>query len=278
MLAAIVQARMGANRLPGKVLLPMPMENAHGATVLSQVYARLKQVAGLDEIVIAIPTSPLDDPLAEWLKNRGINMFRGDEHDVLSRYYHAAKAYGADNVMRVTADCPCIDSAVLGDLIAAYKGLDADYLSNTQPRSYPHGLDAEIFSFAALERAYHEAKAPYEREHVTPYLYRSGKFSCKSYINPHYQAGEESIRITLDSQQDYIAIAALYDLLGENFAHKEILATFDKYKWLKQINADIVQKTFYESEAEELRGAINLLKRQDMARAAALLQQATEKF
>ena len=276
MVTAIIQARMGASRLPGKVLLPLPFENAHRQTVLSQVCRRVSSVSGIEKIIVATTESMADAPIAEWVSGSVFALFRGAEADVLSRYYHAARESEAETVIRITADCPCLDSAVISAMLNAYQSSDADYLSNTLERSFPHGLDAEIFSFNALEKAYHEAQKDFEREHVTPYLYKSGKFKCINYTNPDYEEGIEKIRVTLDTPEDYTLICALYSLLKRDFSCADICKAFEKYKWLKMINASIIQKKVYDSFEDEIRDALAFLCRQDMVRAAGALMRLVE--
>lgn len=271
MVVAVIQARMGASRLPGKVLLPLLIENAE-QTVLSQVCRRVRMAQCVQRVVVATTDSALDDPIAEWVSGSSYTLFRGSEADVLSRYYHAALENGAETVIRITADCPCVDPAVISAMLQAYMDSGADYLSNTLQRTFPHGLDVEIFSFQALERAYKEGVNKFEREHVTPYLYKSGKFNCVNYSNPQYITGAEDIRVTLDTPQDYIAIAALYSLLGADFDCEAICKAFDKYIWLKMINASIIQKKLYDSFEDEISDAIAFLRKQDMPRAADALQ------
>jgi spore coat polysaccharide biosynthesis protein SpsF len=269
---------MGASRLPGKVLLPLPINNTE-ETALSQLCKRVHAVSAIDKIIIATTTNAGDDELVAWVQDRLVVsdearyvLFRGSEQDVLARYYHAAIYNQASVIVRLTADCPCMDTALLADMIEQYQRIKPDYLANTNVRQYPHGLDVEIFSFSALQRAYNEAKEPYEREHVTPYIYKSGKFNCVDFLNPQYQAGEEKLRVTLDTREDYVAIAALYSLLGESFTHQDIVNAFAQHPWLAMINENVVQKKFYDSEVSEIADAIMLLKRQDMHRAAAMLR------
>ena len=264
---------MGASRLPGKVLLPMGNH-----MVLAQVCRRAAQIKGIDtdDIIIATTREDIDDDIIYWADNNDTDVFRGEENDVLSRYYHAAKGRGADTVIRVTADCPCIDPEVISAMLEEFRNSDVDYMSNTLKRSFPHGLDAEVFSFAALERAFNEATEAPHREHVTPYIYRSGKFRLADYMNKAYEPGLEDIRVTLDTPGDYALLTALYTILGDDFLLADITAAFKNYPWLGSINADVVQKKVYDSLDAEIHDAAELLKLHGMGRACEILSKAAK--
>ncbi len=268
---AIIQARMGSTRLPGKIFMPLPMGGQ--TSVLQQVCRRVSTAAGVEQFIIATTTNPKDDMVEKWAGANNCLSHRGSEGDVLDRFYRTAEKYGADPVIRITADCPCIDGEIISEMLAAYRKSGADYLSNTIERTFPHGLDTEIFSFAALKRAREEASLPSYREHVTPYIYKSGLFNCRSYVNKEATPGEENIRVTLDTREDYTLLSAVYDLLGETFSHKELVSLFKTHGWLGMINENIVQKKVYGSTEEELADALNLLENRGMTVAAAALGQ-----
>ena len=147
---AIVQARMGSTRLPGKVLMDIS-----GWSMLWHVVNRVRQAKWVDKVVVATSGSVSDDPVATLCEQEGIPCFRGSEDDVLDRYYQAAKWIGANVIVRITADCPLIDPYVVDDVVKHYVDGDYDYVSNTAPPTFPDGLDIEVFSFEALERAWH---------------------------------------------------------------------------------------------------------------------------
>ncbi len=170
MIVAIIQARMGSTRFPGKTLADLA-----GRSMLSRVVQRVRLVPTIDQVVVATSTSAGDAAIADFCERDGIPCFRGSEGDVLDRFYNAAKNYGADIVVRITADCPLIDPAVIDRVVERFRSEGCDYASNTLRYTYPDGLDTEVFSIAALERAWREARKPSEREHVTPYL-RAGGF------------------------------------------------------------------------------------------------------
>ncbi len=165
MRAVIVQARLGSTRLPGKVLMDLG-----GVTVLGSVLNRCKAIKA-DVVCCAIPFE--DDAIAEESERWGVSVWRGPEDDVLARYYGAAEALGATEIMRITADCPFIDPTVCNAVFELRAAQNADYASNVMPRGWPKGLDCEAFTFDALEQAHEQATFSYDREHVTAWLQRS---------------------------------------------------------------------------------------------------------
>src|SRR5216683_1994337 len=160
-IVAIVQARMGSSRLPRKVLMDLG-----GAAVLDRVLNRLGRSELIHELLVATTVEPADDAIVEHCKRTEQKVFRGSEQDVLDRYYHAAKYVDADVVVRITSDCPMIDHQVTDATIRAFLDRHADYASNTRVRKYPRGLDTEVMTVQALQRAWCESTKPYQREHV----------------------------------------------------------------------------------------------------------------
>lgn len=166
---AILQARMSSTRLPGKVMAPVL-----GQPMIARQLERLRRSRRIDALVVATSTDPSDDPLAAWCEGAGVEVFRGDLSDVLGRFCGALRRHpAATAVLRLTADCPLADWTVIDALVDRHLEAGADYSNNvTAPRSFPHGLDAEIVRPRALLEADREAADPYEREHVTPFVYR----------------------------------------------------------------------------------------------------------
>ena len=162
--AIVVQARMGSSRLPGKVL-----KDIAGRPMLSYQIERLRRVKRAERIVVATTDQPADDAVERFCQKEKIACVRGSEHDVLARYHLAIERFPADVVVRITADCPLIDPAIVDEAIAAY---EPDYVSNMLETTYPYGMAVEVFSAQALREAHREAKDPAEREHVTPFIYR----------------------------------------------------------------------------------------------------------
>jgi len=203
--AIIVQARYRSTRLPGKVL-----EKIAGHTVLEHVLYRCRAISGADVVCCAIPDSRDSDSVARAAEQLGAVVYRGEEHDVLDRYYRAAQAVKAAIVMRITSDCPLIDPEICSAVLKLRSQRNADYACNNMPRTGPHGLDCEAFSFGALERAAQEANDAYSREHVTPWL-RSHPQLIRANL-PGEQAGTE-LRWTLDYPEDLAFFRALFTLL-----------------------------------------------------------------
>ena len=202
----IIQARMGSSRLPGKVLLPLG-----GKPAIQHVIERAKLISGISQVIIATSTSPIDDPLVQFCDSIDVTAFRGSENDVLDRYYKAAALYKADGIMRLTGDCPLIDPVESGKVIEKFCETGVDYVSNTNPPMLPDGLDTEIFSIAALNKARNNAKNKPEREHVTLYIYSNpSKFKIGSVL---YQEDLSRYRFTLDEADDYAFLQEVFTIL-----------------------------------------------------------------
>lgn len=235
---AVVQARMGSTRLPGKVMKPLG-----GGTVLEQVLLRLSRSTQVHEIVLATTTLAEDSVLESLAKTAGAEIVRGSVADVLSRFLVATRVSGADHVVRVTADCPCIDPDVVDRVIAKHVASGADYTTNTRPRSFPHGLDVEVVTKEALEQAGREAKAPEEREHVTPFIWNQPDRFKMVNLQARQDETMPELRVTLDTVEDYVMLRAVFDLIGDNNFHAaDLVRLAHRYPWLKEINAHVRQK------------------------------------
>jgi len=237
---AIIQARMTSPRLPGKVLMPIL-----GKPALLHQLERLAHCRNLDRIVIATTINREDDPIAAFAARQGYPHTRGSELDVLDRYWRAASEYGRDVVVRITSDCPLIDPAVTDATIAHFLESDPplDYVSNTLEKTWPRGMDTEVFTFAGLDRAHREAHAQPEREHVTPYFYRHPElFRLSCYKNDRDWSG---YRLTLDTEDDFRLINAVFTALygeGRVFDVAEMVALIESRPELKALNAHVKQK------------------------------------
>ncbi len=215
---ALVQARMGSTRLPGKVL-----RDVAGRPLVERLLARLSRATEVDEIVVATSVAPENDLLAECVRALGFACERGSEADVLDRFFNAAAAHGADAVVRITGDCPLVDPALVDAFVRDFRAGGADYVSNTDPPTYPDGLDIEVFSFAALARAAREASARFDREHVTPYLRREPHFVRRGIANDEDLS---SLRWTVDEQGDLEVIAGVFGHFASDahFGWRDVLA------------------------------------------------------
>lgn len=208
MILAILQARMSSSRLPGKVLASVAGE----PMILRQI-ERLRRARTLDRIVVATSVEASDDVLAQTLGTANVPVHRGDLADVLGRFVGALDAFGpADAVVRLTADCPLADPAVIDATVDRFRAANADYASNVvEPRTFPKGLDVEVMRAQALRQAAAETLDPYDREHVTPFLYRNPeRFRLAGYAQ---DASEGEVRWTVDRPDDLAFVRAVYDAL-----------------------------------------------------------------
>ncbi len=270
---AIVQARTTSTRLPKKVLKELPYGS--GITVLAQVIRRLKKVSNIDVVIIATTTDKEDDEIINITKKEGVPYYRGERDDVLSRYYFAAKENNLDTVARITSDCPVVDPNIVNYVIDKFFKQGVDYATNILKRTYPHGMDTEVFTFSSLERAYSEAKEAYEREHVTPYIrLHPEKFSLLNIEAPSKFYAPD-IRVTLDTEEDYALLCAVYDYLYYKdpiFSTEDIIDLFKLKPWLRLINKKVVQKKIFNSLEEEIEEAIKVLELQDLNRVVKYLK------
>jgi len=238
--AAIIQARMGSTRLPGKV-----MKDLKGKPVLWHVIERVKQAENIDQIIIATTTHERDEIIFEKVKEWGVRAYQGSEEDVLARYYKSANKYDVDTVVRITSDCPLIDPHVIDEIVEYYNENDYTLVTNAgsdlNNRTYPRGLDTEVFSFEVLEKSYNKAEEKYQREHVTPYIY-------EKYDDIYYYKNNEDLsnyRLTLDTKEDFELIKILYDKLYQgkhDFYLNKTIEVLNKNKELLKINQNIKQK------------------------------------
>ena len=269
----IIQARMTSSRLPGKVLKVIDFANQR--TILEEVVGRVRQCASIDKVVVATTVNKDDDPIEELADKLGVACYRGSELDVLDRYYQAARENGLDRVLRITSDCPFTDPLVLQGIIDLFDTGSYDYVSNAIERTFPHGLDCEMFSFAALEKAYTSTafveSDMFFREHVTTYLYgHPDLFALGNYSMPDGR-NYRDLRITVDTKEDYLLACVLRSYLPDGFTYDDIIRVFEEKPFLSQINATAVQKRKYETVRDEVEAAISLLKLQEMNDAAGIL-------
>jgi spore coat polysaccharide biosynthesis protein SpsF len=249
---AIIQARMSSSRLPGKVLLDI-----EGKPMLQWVVERVKQAKKIDDVVVATTDNPADEPIEDFCKAHGVAVYRGNQFDVLDRYYQAARQDEADVIVRITADCPLIDPGEIDILLDEFKTRKVDFAANRLPppwhRTFPIGLDVEIASFSALERAWKEAVEKHDREHVMPYLYEvEGRFGIY-YHNTKPDHGE--IRWTVDTQQDIDAVRMIYRSLPdkEHFSWHDVLHLVQEHPDLSALNAGVRHKSFNEVDERMLK-------------------------
>lgn len=233
MILAVLQARVSSTRLPGKVLKPIM-----GVPMILRQIERITRVKSIDKLVVATSKDKTDLPLAELCEKHNINCFRGELNDVLDRFYHVAKQYNPEHIVRLTGDCPLADPQLIDQVIAYYLNGDFDYVSNTIKPTYPDGLDVEIFNFPSLESAWREAILPSQREHVTPFLYQHPeRFKIGSFKN---DIDLSDLRWTVDESADFALVSKIYEGLypiNPYFVTTDILDFLDKNSELKRVNA-----------------------------------------
>ena len=247
MIAAIVQARMGSTRLPGKV-----MEEIVGKPMLWHVIDRLKQAKLLDSIIVATTDKEVERPILRLTEDLGIASYAGSEKDVLDRYYQAARKFGVDTIVRITADCPLVDPRVVDKVIQHYLMGDCDYAANTLKYTYPDGLDVAVFSCVALEKAWKQARWASEREHVTPYIWKNpDKFRLANVEN---KVNLSHLRWTVDVKEDLAFVRQVYKYLykqGQTFYMEDILELLEAYPDLEKINQGIPPNEGYAKSLRE---------------------------
>ena len=244
MILAIIQARMGSSRLPGKVLLDLA-----GRPVLWHAVSRVRKARLVDQVLVATTDQPSDELVRRFCAEQSVQYFGGSEQDVLDRFVQAARFAGAtesDAIVRITADCPLIDPAVIDQVVAAYQHTGADYVSNVQPPTFPDGLDVEVFRFSALLTAWREAKLVSEREHVTPYLRNHPeRFSTH---NVTYSTDLSALRWTLDEPADYALlqrIVAELDRSQSDFHLADVLQVLAAHPEWQELNRDFQRNEGY---------------------------------
>lgn len=234
---AIIQARMGSSRLPGKVL-----ETFAGKTALDHCVERTAACRSIHEVVVATTEAPADDAIVALCRERAWRWFRGSEHDVLDRYYQAARAVGAGTVVRITSDCPLTDPAVIAALIARFRAEGADYASTSYPHAtFPLGISAEVLPFRVLEEAWRDDRNPAWREHVTPFVYRHPeRFKLTGLAA---DADYSHHRWTLDTPEDAHLLRLIFgELPPDQYDWRAVLAIVAAHPGWEHLNAAIVQK------------------------------------
>lgn len=235
---AILQARMGSERLPGKVL-----KDLAGEPMIARVVARARRAKSLDRVIVATTTDASDDAVSELCARRGWPLYRGSPSDLLDRYYQAAKLHSAATVVRITCDCPLIDPELIDRVVGFFRQDEpADYASSTlPPRSFPRGLELEVFSFAALERAWKEDRNPAWREHVTPYFYRHPElFKLKGLVDGQDRS---ALRLSVDTPEDFDLVRRIYEAFGhDRFSWREALALLDAHPDWLDLNRHVGQR------------------------------------
>lgn len=238
----IVQARMGSTRLPGKILLPIMQR-----PMLSYLIERLRRFEIKNTLIIATTAKKEDDAIASFCKKENVNCYRGNEDDVLDRYYKTCLEFPSDLIFRITSDCPLLDPSILEKAYKTFAKAQADYVTNTLNRTYPRGMDVELFTFSCLEKTFNEATSAHEHEHVTPFIYSNpNRFKLQNFeMTPDFSSN----RLTVDTVEDFELIEKIFEELyprKNNFTLDDILITLQHHPDWRLINAHIQQKKLYE--------------------------------
>jgi spore coat polysaccharide biosynthesis protein SpsF len=248
---------MGSSRLPGKVLLDIA-----GQPMLGRVVERTRQAKTIDQVIVATTVEPGDDPVADYCDAHGYPVYRGSLHDVLDRYYQAARWSAAETVVRITADCPLIDPEVVDRTVQAFHGADLPHLQCLNPglpggyafcanrlpppwgRTYPIGLDTEVCAFTDLETIWKEAQEPHQREHVMPFFYdHQERFKI---LLVHHETDYGALRLTVDTAQDLELVRQVFARFPgrDDFSWLDVVALLEREPALLAINAQVQHKHY----------------------------------
>lgn len=246
-IGVIIQARVGSSRLPGKVLLEVM-----GKTILEYVIERVRESKKLEQVIVATTNKKKDKPISDLAKKLKVDLYRGSENDVLDRYYQAAKKFQLEHIVRITADCPLIDSKVIDNVVDYYFDSGADYSSNTLEETFPDGQDVEVFSLESLKEAWQNAELLSEREHVTSYIIKNkDSFKLTSFKN---STNLSLKRWTLDEKEDFVLIKSVIENLypsNPGFRMDDILFFLRNNPQIDQVNRFIMRNQGYQESRQK---------------------------
>lgn len=247
---AVIQARMGSSRFPGK-----PLKRIGKWSLIELVVKRVNQSSRVGRVVVATSTNPRDDILASHVMQLGFNVHRGSEEDVLSRFYDAVKSLTPEIIVRITGDCPLISPSLIDHAVDTFAQEKVDYLALSIGRdkalAYPRGFDVEVVSFRSLTEAARNATKQYEREHVMPYIYTHQESYSVRYLEPTPEVSRPNYRLCVDTQEDFELILGIHDsfrgkLIDAEF--DEIIMFLDNNPEIALINQSIEQKHYTDFE------------------------------
>ena len=227
-IGAIIQARINSTRLYGKIFSLLG-----GKPILEHIVQKLSKSHFIDEVIIATSDNDDDTKIVNWCKKKNIKYFTGEKHDVLSRFYNCALKYKLDTIVRVTSDNPLIDIEIVDEVIRLYQK-KYDYVANNVKKTFPHGLDVEVFNFSSLEKSFFDSKNESNREHVTQYIRQNQNlFKIANYesINNYHD-----IRVTLDTKEDFEAIKEVVKIGGIDLKLSKLVQIYNENTWLYEIN------------------------------------------
>ncbi len=236
----IIQARLGSTRLERKILL-----KANGISLIEHLIKRVKKIKNINKIILSTTENKEDNELIKFSKKKKINYFRGSEDNVLSRVYKTAKKFNSKNILFITSDCPIFDIDIADQIIEIYKLNDCDFVNNCHYRSYPDGMDIQIFSYNILKKSFLNAKTDLEKEHVTLYMRKNQKKFKVINLVASSKLYWPKLGLTLDEHKDYILIKKLIEYFKRSknyfFTCKDAIDVIKKYKWQK-INYSVKRK------------------------------------
>ena len=253
---AVIQARLGSTRLPGKVLLPL-----HGRPLLERMLARVRKATTVDEVVVATTRHAADKSIVSLAAACGVRCVAGHPDDLVDRHLQAARETQADAVVKIPSDCPLIDPVIIDQVIGFYRASHPRYayVSNLYPATWPDGNDVEVMSRDALETTWREAKLPFQREHTTPFIWdQPERFALGNVVWPSGRDLSATHRVVLDYQEDYQLISAVYEALhrpddGPAFTVEAIVDYLDAHPEVRALNAMHVGKSWTQAHKTELR-------------------------
>ena len=246
---AITQARSGSTRLPNKILM-----NVAGETLLDIHIKRIKQSSKIEELLIATTIASEDVTIVNIAKENQLPFYQGSITNVLDRFYQAAKDFNPKWVVRLTSDCPLIDSKLIDKVIDYAIESDVDYCSNTLNPTFPDGMDIEVFKFSALEKAWNEAIFDSEKEHVTPYIHKNSSFNGnKLFTSTSYENDVDfgNVRLTVDEPSDFEVIKSVIENLGTDRGWEEYANYYLSNDTIKNINNTIARNEGYEQSLNQ---------------------------
>ena len=237
MIIALIQARMGSTRLRGKVLMPLG-----GKPAIDHVISRAKNASQIDDVIVVTSIDPANLPLIHHVSGTGTRVFVGSEDDVLDRFWQATRLTRAAHIVRITADCPLLDPRVVDEVIKTHLEKENDYTSNTDPPTWPDGLDVEVMKRSVLEAAWRESSDQHDREHVTPFMRRNNtRFRLENVGSPRDLSHH---RWTLDQDEDYQLLSRVFDEMtstGALWTTSQVLEFLDSHPELLHLNARIIR-------------------------------------
>lgn len=233
-----IEARMTSSRFPGKVLMPVK-----GKPMLQWMIERVKEAKSIDGIIVATTVRETDQAIEDLCKKLGVFCFRGSEEDVLMRVLNAHQKFGSDVIVELTGDCPLVDPALIDRCVNYYKEHpEFDYVTNGIKHTYPMGMGVQVFGRKVLEEVERTSQDPLDREHVSRYIYQSGKFQC-AYLSAEGEEKWPELEITLDTREDYALLCKIIENFPDHrFTVKDIVRFMRANPELLKVNAGVFRK------------------------------------